>query len=132
MRWIMSSGVTWTASCCRIHVYYPETLPPVTEFTRMCGGSSRIPSPTIPRLVKCRWLMRWLLMILTAATLTATETPSANKDWPVVSGPGGTHYSSLTQINRKNVRRLRRVWQFDSHDQFEGSELECNPVVVNG
>jgi len=42
------------------------------------------------------------------------------------------HYSPLTQIDRDNVRRLRRAWQFDSHDEFDGSEMQCNPLVIHG
>ncbi len=42
------------------------------------------------------------------------------------------HYSSLTQINRANVAQLRRAWQFDSHDEYPGSEMQCNPVVLDG
>lgn len=53
-------------------------------------------------------------------------------DWPVVNGPGATHYSTLTQIDRKNVAKLERAWQFDSGDEFEGSEMECNPIVLDG
>jgi quinoprotein glucose dehydrogenase len=57
---------------------------------------------------------------------------AARENWPIVNGPGGQHYSALTQINRKNVARLERVWQFDSGDQFAGSEMECSPIVVDG
>ena len=57
---------------------------------------------------------------------------SAAEDWPVVNGPGATHYSTLKQINRKNVGKLERAWQFDSGDEFEGSEMECNPIVLDG
>jgi quinoprotein glucose dehydrogenase len=53
-------------------------------------------------------------------------------DWPVVNGPGATHYSTLTQIHRTNVAKLQRAWQFDSGDEFEGSEMECNPIVLDG
>src|SRR5256885_2821702 len=59
-------------------------------------------------------------------------TASAAEDWPVVNGPGATHYSTLKQINRKNVAKLERAWQFDSGDEFEGSEIECNPIVLDG
>ncbi len=52
-----------------------------------------------------------------------------SRDSPVARG---VHYSTLTQINRENVSKLRRVWQFDSHDEFEGSEMECNPLVLDG
>ena len=47
-------------------------------------------------------------------------------------GPANTHYSSLTQINRKNVSKLKVAWTYDTGDAFPGSELECNPIVVNG
>lgn len=56
----------------------------------------------------------------------------ASKDWPVTGGIAGTHYSTLTQINRKNAAKLVKAWQFDSHDEFEGSEIECNPLVLDG
>ncbi len=46
--------------------------------------------------------------------------------------PDNIHYSSLTQINRGNVARLQVAWRFDSHDEFHGSEIECNPIVVDG
>lgn len=62
---------------------------------------------------------------------TAPEYATTN-NWPIVNGPGGIHYSALTQINRKNVAKLERVWQFDSGDQFQGSEMECNPIILDG
>jgi quinoprotein glucose dehydrogenase len=49
-------------------------------------------------------------------------------DWPVYGGQAeGDHYSSLSQINRGNVGRLREAWRFDSAE--EGG-LETNPIVV--
>lgn len=58
---------------------------------------------------------------------------STTREWPVVGGgPEGTRYSPLKQINRKNVRKLQQVWRFDSGDEYEGSEIQCNPIVVNG
>lgn len=56
----------------------------------------------------------------------------ADNNWPVVNGTGGMHYSALTQINRKNVVKLQKAWQFDSGDEFRGSEMECNPIVIDG
>ena len=40
--------------------------------------------------------------------------------------------SALKQINRKTVHNLKQVWRFDSGDEYEGSELQCNPIVVGG
>ena len=60
-----------------------------------------------------------------------------NVDWPSYNGgPENTHFSPLTQIDRTNVGNLRQAWSYDTGDAFgEGassSELECNPVVVDG
>lgn len=41
----------------------------------------------------------------------------------------GTHYSSLTQINRGNVKALRVAWTFDTG---ETGGLETSPLVVDG
>ena len=50
------------------------------------------------------------------------------QDWPVVGGqPANDHYSNLSQINRKNVEKLKIAWKFDS---AEKGEMETNPVVV--
>jgi quinoprotein glucose dehydrogenase len=59
--------------------------------------------------------------------------PAADHDWPVYNGDAGqTHYSSLSQINRENVGRLQVAWTFDAGDAFPGSEMECNPIIVDG
>jgi len=55
-----------------------------------------------------------------------------NVDWPVNGGPNNVRYSSLRQINRDNVARLRVAWTYDSHDAFKGSEMQSNPIVVDG
>src|SRR6266513_5417951 len=54
-------------------------------------------------------------------------------DWPAYGGgPESVRYSSLTQINRDNVKDLRVAWTFDASDGVLGSELEVNPIVVPG
>jgi len=47
-------------------------------------------------------------------------------------GPENIHYSALRQIERANVKRLEVAWRFDSGDEFQGSEMQCNPVIVDG
>ena len=69
--------------------------------------------------------------LLTIAFLASTAL-SAATDWPVVGGPEGTHYSDLQQINRGNVKHLREIWRYDSQDQYDGSEMQCNPLIVDG
>src|SRR5277367_3827981 len=61
------------------------------------------------------------------------QSDARQRDWPVYSGgPDSIHYSALNQINRSNVNQLQVAWTFDAADASPGSEMECNPIVVNG
>ncbi|MGA3188998.1 MAG: PQQ-binding-like beta-propeller repeat protein [Bryobacteraceae bacterium] len=52
--------------------------------------------------------------------------------WPVNGGPNNIRYSELTQITRENVGRLKMAWTYDSHDAFKDSEMQSNPIIVDG
>lgn len=53
-----------------------------------------------------------------------------NRDWPAYGGsPEDTHYSSLEQINRANVKELKVAWSFDTG---ESGGLETTPIIVDG
>src|SRR5262245_21041195 len=41
-------------------------------------------------------------------------------------------HSPLTDINRDNVSRLQVAWTYDSKDSFTASEMQSNPIVVDG
>src|SRR6266516_7734093 len=43
---------------------------------------------------------------------------------------GGTRYSALDQINRRNVTNLQAAWTYHSNDGKEN--IQCNPIIVNG
>lgn len=78
-------------------------------------------------LVACQHLQRPL----------DSNASQSGSDWPFYHGnPHGTHYSTLTQINTKNVAKLKLAWSFDSGDAFgEGSnqsDMEGNPMIVRG
>lgn len=73
--------------------------------------------------------MRIFTFLLTASLWAQP----ASRDWPAFSGdPGNGHYSRLKQINKSNASRLQVAWTYDSKDAFKGSELQCNPLVING
>lgn len=57
---------------------------------------------------------------------------TSDTDWSVNGGVGNARYSALSQINRSNVTQLQVAWTYDSHDAFKGSEMQSNPVVVDG
>jgi quinoprotein glucose dehydrogenase len=73
-------------------------------------------------------------LVLAAGVLTtlALARGPRDADWPVNGGRGNIRYSSLRQINRANVSRLQVAWTYDSHDAFAGSEMQSNPIVVDG
>ena len=49
-------------------------------------------------------------------------------DWPAFSGHiTGDHYSTLSQINRGNVKQLKVAWTYDTG---EAGKIETNPLVV--
>src|SRR5262245_24676033 len=57
-----------------------------------------------------------LFLRASVATRAATRQPSESQaEWSRYGGgPDGTRYSSLTQINRSNVSRLRVAWTYDA------------------
>src|SRR5678809_497064 len=71
-----------------------------------------------------------LTLLLVPASLVAQ---SKSVDWPVYGGsPDHTHYTTISQITRENVNRLRVAWTYETHDEFAGSEMQANPVVIDG
>ncbi|HEX7361297.1 MAG TPA: pyrroloquinoline quinone-dependent dehydrogenase, partial [Bryobacteraceae bacterium] len=71
-----------------------------------------------------------------AALIVASGCAGPQNKYRNWSSYGGSladiRYSPLTQVNRSNVKDLQVAWTFDTHDGFPGSELECNPLIVNG
>ena len=53
--------------------------------------------------------------------------------WEIYGGGNDQiRYSRLTRINRENVQDLAVAWTYDTRDAFPGSEMQCNPIVVDG
>jgi quinoprotein glucose dehydrogenase len=74
------------------------------------------------------------LGLVPAGSLTyshsAQISSAAGQDWPGYGGgPENSHYSSLTQINRGNVKQLSVAWIFDTS---EAGGLQTSPIIVNG
>src|SRR5580698_9788527 len=65
--------------------------------------------------------------------------PKDAADWPMYNrDPAGTRYSPLTQINRKNVGKLKLAWSYalktdsDRPGALRASGSEVTPIVVGG
>jgi quinoprotein glucose dehydrogenase len=58
---------------------------------------------------------------------------SRSVDWARYGGTtDNTRYSTLSQITPGNVGRLQVAWTYATHDEFPGSEMQANPIVVDG
>ena len=71
--------------------------------------------------------MRAPILVLALAAQWAL---AADASWPAYSGgPGSEKYSSLTQINKNNVKQLEVVWSYPTGEK--GNYL-FNPIIVDG
>lgn len=72
---------------------------------------------------------------ISAFVLVQEVRAQAGVDWITVGGdPGCSRYSTLGQINRENVGKLKRAWTFHTGELINGKGriIECTPVVVDG
>ena len=69
-------------------------------------------------------------LLVSIAVASLAQVPDVG--WPQHGGDRNIHYSPLSQITRQNVARLKVAWTYDSHDAFKGSEMQSNPVIVDG
>ena len=64
--------------------------------------------------------------------LTCLVSYAADIEWPMNGGTNNIRYSPLTQITRANVGSLKVAWTYDAHDEFKDSEMQSNPIIVDG
>src|SRR5438093_3040837 len=71
---------------------------------------------------------------VTATALVRTQSGAlapASKEWPAVSGDlGNTRYTTLTQISRDTLPRLKGAWQTERF--VDGGAGRAMPVVKDG
>ncbi len=73
------------------------------------------------------------LIALIGTGQTRSVPKSGYREWSAYQGgPESIHYSTLNQINRGNVGKLKIAWTYDTGDLFPGSEMQCNPIVARG
>ena len=78
-------------------------------------------------------MSRRFLVLLVAPLIGCASQPPSTVDWPVYQGNHDhTHYTTLSQITPANVAQLKVAWTYDTKDAFPGSEMQSNPVIVNG
>ena len=69
---------------------------------------------------------------LLLCVFVAVSLPAADVGWLVNGGPNNIRYTQLTQITPANVAQLQPAWTYESGDAFKGSEMQSNPIIVDG
>lgn len=78
-------------------------------------------------------ILMCLLVLISSHSLQADQ--PASKDWIAVGGDrGAQRYSSLNQINRKNVSQLKVAWTFQTGElnRQRQKTIECTPLIIEG
>ena len=70
-----------------------------------------------------------IFSLISGCKLKPDQTTDFSQWREYLGGPERSHYSSLTQINLRNVSRLKKAWEFNSGDS---GQVQCNPIIVDG
>lgn len=77
-----------------------------------------------------------LLFTLSVVAMIASCTSKKEKpydSWGVYGGnKENNHYSSLKQIDTNNVTRLEVAWEYHTHDSDKMTQIQVNPIMVDG
>lgn len=71
--------------------------------------------------------------MLALALFLAPLIPTDLAAWPAFGGDaGGSRFSPLSQINTRNVARLKVAWTYHTGDHPGDAPIECTPLEVDG
>jgi quinoprotein glucose dehydrogenase len=82
--------------------------------------------------------MKTLFLLVLSIIIFSSCSNSVSDDYSGWANYGGTkdanRYSSLDQINVENVKELKEAWVFNTGDKDTAnrSEMQCNPIVIDG
>ncbi|NII27944.1 PQQ-binding-like beta-propeller repeat protein [Pseudoflavitalea sp. X16] len=78
---------------------------------------------------------RWNFIVVLLLIISCNTPSEKRTGWPVYGGSKeAIHYSSLTIIDTNNVTQLQPAWTYRTGDAdtVHHSQIQCNPIVVNG
>ncbi|HEV2274086.1 MAG TPA: PQQ-binding-like beta-propeller repeat protein [Acidobacteriaceae bacterium] len=80
-------------------------------------------TPILAAVVLC-----WSVSLPNALAADKASASAKDQDWPVYNGrQEQDHYSTLSQINRSNVKNLAVAWKYDTGER---GGLETNPLII--
>ena len=87
------------------------------------------------RTPKLYWIGLLVILLLTNSCQQSPPTIPENTDWEGYLGGASTNqYSSLDQINTKNVTNLKVAWTYNTGDADTSNrtQIQCNPIIIDG
>ncbi|MDP4212916.1 MAG: pyrroloquinoline quinone-dependent dehydrogenase [Bacteroidota bacterium] len=82
-----------------------------------------------------KYIFSFLFSGILLFILGCNSSPSPYAGWTQVNGNfSGNKYSSLKEIDTSNVQHLQIAWTYhtDDMDTAAHSQIQCNPIMVNG
>lgn len=65
--------------------------------------------------------------------ITGCRTGKKESEWGVYGGnKAAMHYSSLTEVDTNTVSRLKIAWEYHTGDSDKRTQIQVNPIIVNG
>ncbi|HIG27399.1 MAG TPA: hypothetical protein EYQ50_06230, partial [Verrucomicrobiales bacterium] len=67
--------------------------------------------------------------------ITPSPLKSADQNWSgYLGGPDSSQYSTLKQIHKGNVKKLKQAWIYHCGDAASNgrSQIQCNPLIIDG
>ncbi|MEJ2005771.1 MAG: pyrroloquinoline quinone-dependent dehydrogenase, partial [Cyclobacteriaceae bacterium] len=78
-------------------------------------------------------MIRLCLCILPLLLLSCEADLAVENDWPVAGGSAyRKQFSNLSRIDTANVHDLEVSWIYRTNDAGEGTQIQCNPIVLEG
>lgn len=96
--------------------------------------------PTLAKLIQAgnymiKYLAAFSLILICFFTGCKQQITKKYEDWTVAGGnKESNHYSSLAEIDTTNVGQLKIAWEYHTGDAdtLKHSQIQCNPIIVNG
>lgn len=73
-----------------------------------------------------------ILLLCSACENESRVENVASSDWTVYQGPGSNQATTLSAFSKDNIISLSVSWQYRSGDALTNSQIQCNPLIING
>lgn len=84
-------------------------------------------------MMKNRFLVVLTFLVLGLLGACRDNFNDPPKEWSVYGGSKkNTRFAPLHQLTKENVKHLSKVWEYQSGDADKNTQIQTNPILVNG